>query len=228
MSSTSVTLLKNFDPTKATKVNSKPMKGKGGYQKFCSNDRSKVQFSGTAVFDAVYDAEKQRDDKKGSLTLEVSPNVLKKFEAVDVAVGAKGVELGGTEHKTIVNEEGTTVKIKHAFQDLGKSFLKTRVLKKEENGTYVEGALEDVKRGCPLTIVFVPTGIWLKGDEFGCELLTESILIKGEPAEAPAPEFAEFLEDDDEEDDEAVETRKKRPAEDSAADVETAEKKPKA
>ena len=69
MSSTSVTLLKNFDPTKATKVNSKPMKGKGGYQKFCSNDRSKVQFSGTAVFDAVYDAEKQRDDKK-----EASPS----------------------------------------------------------------------------------------------------------------------------------------------------------
>ena len=138
------------------------------------------------------------------------------------------MELGGTEHKTIVNEEGTTVKIKHAFQDLGKSFLKTRVLKKEESGTYVEGALEDVKWGCPLTIVFVPTGIWLKGGEFGCELLAESILIKGEPAEAPAPEYTDFIEDDDDEDDEkAAETPKKRPAEESA-DVETAEKKPKA
>ena len=137
------------------------------------------------------------------------------------------MELGGTEHKTIVNEEGTTVKIKFAFQDLGKSFLKTRVLKKEENGTYVEGALEDVKRGCPLMIVFVPTGIWLKGGEFGCELLAESILIKGEPAEAPAPKYADFIEDDDEEDDKAAETPKKRPAE-ASADVETAEKKPKA
>ena len=159
---------------------------------------------------------------------EVSPNALKKFEAVDGAVGAKGVELGGTEHKTIVNEEGTTVKIKHAFQDLGKSFLKTRVLKKLENGTYVEGALEDVQRGCPLIIVFVLTGIWLRGGEFGCELLTESILIKGEPAEAPAPEYTDFIEEeDDEDDDKAAETPKKRPAE-ASADVETAEKKPKA